>query len=212
MQVDCELHVINLCLEYGMGLRDNYKTINRVRTVTTEGGELPAGKTYIQCLRRVAEYVSAPQKSATLRSIQDARLLPLENPRIDVTTRIAYTMDLIRTSVLHHQSLCLLRQLDQKFTCWDKLDKEGWDFLLEMEAVMVQLASYALLDAQKDLSLPSHKMYHRFQMSNFLRDRESFNVRINCRPMILLGKTCYSPYCSKGSHHIPFIPSNNEKG
>lgn len=59
-QVDCELHIINLVLEYGIGLRENTSTKQGIKSVVTPGGELSEGKEIIRKMRKIADFISTP--------------------------------------------------------------------------------------------------------------------------------------------------------
>ena len=69
-QVDCELHIINLVLEYGIGLRENTSTKQGIKSVVTPGGELSEGKEIIRKMSKIADFISTPQRKQELEKFK----------------------------------------------------------------------------------------------------------------------------------------------
>lgn len=80
VQTDCTMHVLNLCLNYGVGLRDNTESVYLVDPVTqlarkkkrvcTPGGEFDEGRKLIIKVRALNNYFSTPQRVNRLKEIQ----------------------------------------------------------------------------------------------------------------------------------------------
>ena len=177
-QVDCELHLINLILEYGIGLRENTSTKQGLKTVVTPGGALPEGKKIIKTMRKIADFVNTPQRKEELEKIQKFYALPIGRPRIDGTTRIAYSITLIRTILFHYASLNKLTEKFETFDLlWSSITADEWSFVQEIEAVCSNLASYALSEAQNDVTGSARKVFYRSVCEKFL-SKQSFKVLI----------------------------------
>ena len=97
-QVDCEMHILNLILLYGIGLRDHVKTQKvmgedgierKVQHVVTSGGEFPRGLEVIQALRKICKYFGTAQRQSRLSNIQNLNHGPLGTPILDGKTRVA---------------------------------------------------------------------------------------------------------------------------
>ena len=77
-QVDCELHLINLVLEYGIGLRENTSTKQGLKTVVTPGGALPEGKQIIKTMRKNAWDIYHSFPSVTICGQPQHVIMPWE--------------------------------------------------------------------------------------------------------------------------------------
>ncbi|POM76626.1 hypothetical protein PHPALM_6111 [Phytophthora palmivora] len=98
-QEDCSIHLLNLCISYGIGLKDIIQTVSvwNVSTVTwdkvvtkiTPGGSFDEGGYVIQNLRNLNNYVKAPKQRNALRKIQEALSYPELDPLADNDVRVA---------------------------------------------------------------------------------------------------------------------------
>ncbi|KAE8984529.1 hypothetical protein PR003_g24858 [Phytophthora rubi] len=70
--VDCAMHVLNLCLVYGLGMRENGESIyvvdpntnvmTKQRRVCTMGGAFPEGAALVYKVRSLYNYFKTPQR------------------------------------------------------------------------------------------------------------------------------------------------------
>lgn len=187
-QVDCEMHILNLILLYGIGLRDNFKTERsvgedgierRVRSAVTQGGIFPDGARVIKVLRDICKYFGSPQKLDALKRLQDANHLPSGIPLLDGKTRVASCHKLLQSSILHHWSLKHYSQSightpnDEFHRLWKSLQDVDWRLIREMEAIMKDLARYAMGGSQSDGALPSDILVYRMVAMKVIA-RETF--------------------------------------
>lgn len=77
-QEDCRMHMLNLCIGYGIGLKDNVKTTRSTRhdgdgtviigerKMVTTGGDLLEGVAIVRKLRLLNNYVSTSKRTSKL--------------------------------------------------------------------------------------------------------------------------------------------------
>ena len=79
LNADCEMHVENLILSYGSGLRENYRMkvpegqpegTPKIRTVVTEGGAFPDGKLIHDKVININKFFHYGQRLKQLNVIQ----------------------------------------------------------------------------------------------------------------------------------------------
>lgn len=70
-QEDCEMHVVNLSVQYGLGVKENYETlkfkqddgsIKVERQIRTPGGPFPQGLSTIKLIKEIANYFDGSGK------------------------------------------------------------------------------------------------------------------------------------------------------
>jgi hypothetical protein len=120
------MHVLNLCIGYGIGLKENMKTKRTVDPITgttttvkeavSEGGPLPEGADVIRKLRSLNNYFCTPKRREKLARIQDAHALPLLSPLLDVDVRVASACRLMRRSILNYTAMMLFFMDERKGT------------------------------------------------------------------------------------------------
>eukprot|EP00644_Phytophthora_capsici_P016027 jgi/Phyca11/17483/fgenesh1_pg.PHYCAscaffold_28_\ len=76
-QEDCSMHLLNLCIGYGIGLKDN------IQTNITPGGSLEKGGEVIQKLRNLNNHFRSPKQRNALKKIQEALSYPELDPMTD---------------------------------------------------------------------------------------------------------------------------------
>jgi len=111
-QEDCCMHLLSLCIGYGLGLKDNIQTVSlwndsshswdKVDTTVTPGGSFHEGGLVIRKLRNLNNYFKNLMQRNALRKIQEALSLPDLDPLTDMDVRVAYTCKLIRRSVVNY--------------------------------------------------------------------------------------------------------------
>jgi hypothetical protein len=188
-QVDCEMHILNLVLLYGIGLRDNVKTQKvigedgverKVQDVVTSGGAFPRGSQIIQSLRSICKYFGTSQRLSRLNNIQDINHGPMGAPILDGKTRVASCHRLLQSSILHFWTMqkfyeSVSNSGDDFKGIWEALDSSDWLLIQEMESVMKDLARYALGGSQADSCLPSEILIYR-KVSMGVLQRQSFHL------------------------------------
>ena len=79
LNADCDMHVANLILSYGSGLRENYRMkvpegqpegTPKIRTVVTEGGAFPDGKLIHDKVIKINKFFHYGQRLKQLNVIQ----------------------------------------------------------------------------------------------------------------------------------------------
>ena len=102
--------MVNLILEYGIGMRKNWSTDRSTgkREIFTPGGTLVEGRKIIEQLRKLADFVGSPQRKHALEEVQQFYNYPTGHPRIDATTRIAFSLVLIKTTLPQNLEYCRL--------------------------------------------------------------------------------------------------------
>ncbi|KAE8979268.1 hypothetical protein PF005_g24199 [Phytophthora fragariae] len=77
---DCTMHILNLCLQYGMGMRENKETVEvydpmmntrkREQRYCTVGGAFQEGRDLIRRIRALNNYFSTQQRCKRLEDVQ----------------------------------------------------------------------------------------------------------------------------------------------
>ncbi|GMF34809.1 unnamed protein product [Phytophthora fragariaefolia] len=164
LQTDCTMHCLNLCIGYGVGLKEikklkfydrpigNQKLKRRV--IVTGGGEFPEGSRVIRELRNLNKYfasATAVQRGHMLTKIQQFNGLPELVGLIGIDVRVASVMKLLQRSIINYPAFQWYFQSvrdDEKdkyvFTC---ISVEGWNLIVEMEAVVRHVAELALAES-----------------------------------------------------------------
>ncbi|POM79081.1 Hypothetical protein PHPALM_3318 [Phytophthora palmivora] len=124
-QEDCSMHLLNLCVSYGIGLKDNIQTVSvwndsteswdKVVTKVTPRGSFDEGGDVIQKLRNLNNYFKTSKERNALRKIQEALLYPKLDPLTDNDVRVAYTCKVIRRSVVVFRRLAETKLKSFKF-------------------------------------------------------------------------------------------------
>ena len=88
VQVDCEMHQLNLCLNYGLGICENYNSEDMIddngvvirnssgnkvirKVIVTPGGSFIEGEALVKKLKALANYFDSPQRKERLLKVQD---------------------------------------------------------------------------------------------------------------------------------------------
>uniref|UniRef100_H3H8J3 Uncharacterized protein n=1 Tax=Phytophthora ramorum TaxID=164328 RepID=H3H8J3_PHYRM len=115
LQTDCAMHALNLCISYGIGLKENVrneymkdertKLFVKKRVVVTQGGAFPEGGAVIRKLRNLNNFFASsksPERIARLRDVQKFHKLPQLAALIDIDVRVASTIKLFRRSIINY--------------------------------------------------------------------------------------------------------------
>ncbi|KUF85302.1 hypothetical protein AM587_10000761 [Phytophthora nicotianae] len=149
-QVDCLMHLLSLCLLYGLGLKKN--TTSDGRVVVTLGGEFRDGLCVIQKLRDLASFFNSPSRLTELKQIKDVFGLPPVDIEVDSKTRVGYAVTLMRRSVFNHYAFTKYFEsapLNEQ-TLWSSISSADWELITEMEGLTDQLAQFSVGNVQKD--------------------------------------------------------------
>lgn len=106
-QEDCQMHMLSLCINYGIGMKENVKTVkstdptatNCSKMAATEGSPLPGGFDVIKKLRALNNYLCTLSRTAKLTKIQEAHAFLQCSSIVDVNIRLASTCRLMRRSI-----------------------------------------------------------------------------------------------------------------
>ncbi|KAI9994682.1 hypothetical protein PInf_011508 [Phytophthora infestans] len=138
---DCTMHVLNLCLLYGMGMEANTESVyvmdpatnmqKKERRVCTVGGPFPEGARLIKKVRSFNNYFNSPQRVERLTKLQQFYSLPELSPIVDCDTRY---------------------DDPQVFA---NLSEDEWEVLVEMEAITGFLADLARIEVQRSNQVAS---------------------------------------------------------
>ncbi|KAI9992242.1 hypothetical protein PInf_017627 [Phytophthora infestans] len=92
-QENCSMHLLNLCIGYGIGLKDNIQTTtvwnestgswDKIVTTVTPGGALYEGGDVIHKLRNLNNHFRSPKQRNALKKIQKALSYPELKPMTD---------------------------------------------------------------------------------------------------------------------------------
>ncbi|KAG1697093.1 hypothetical protein DVH05_017479 [Phytophthora capsici] len=164
--------LLNLCIGYGIGLKDNIQTNSvwnaachswdKVVTIVTPGGSLEKGGEVIQKLRNLNNHFRSPKQRNALKKIQEALSYPELDPMTDKDVRVAYTCKLIRRSVVNHAAFeAYFQSTKESTSVWSALSEDDWVLATEMEAVTHFIANLALVEVQSENLVSSYMVVFR---------------------------------------------------
>ncbi|KAG6951233.1 hypothetical protein JG687_00013743, partial [Phytophthora cactorum] len=97
-QEDCSMYLLNLCIGYGIGLKDNIQTLtvwnestaswDKVVTTVTPGGAFDKGGAMIQNLRNLNNHFRSPKQRNALKPIQETLSYPELESMTDKDVRV----------------------------------------------------------------------------------------------------------------------------
>ncbi|KAL3662524.1 hypothetical protein V7S43_012379 [Phytophthora oleae] len=112
------MHALNLCIGYGIGLKENVRNMYipdpndkegkvciKKKVVVTEGGAFPEGGAVIRKLRALNNVFASsrsPERIAKLKEVQTFYKFPQLAAMIDIDVRVASTVKLFRRSIINH--------------------------------------------------------------------------------------------------------------
>lgn len=177
-QEDCRMHILNLCISYGIGLKENVRTkkgadgsSSTVKEVVTEGGALPEGAAVVRKLRVLNNYFGTPKRIDHLKKIQQAHGLPCVLPLVDVDVRVASTCRLMRRSIVNYTAFKMYFIDQRKCNAFTAISETEWAFVSEMEAATQHLAQLALAEVQSQSLLASYMLVFRTTAEAYLKSR-----------------------------------------
>ena len=152
----------------------------KVQDIVSRGGAFPQGSQIIQCLRSICKYFETSQRLSRLRNIQDINHGSMGAPILDGKTRVASCHRLLQSSILHFWIMqkyyeSVSNSGDDFKGIWEALNSSDWQLIQEMEAIIKDLARYALGGSQTDNSLPSEILIYR-KVSMGVLQRQSFHL------------------------------------
>ncbi|KAE9073599.1 hypothetical protein PF010_g25004 [Phytophthora fragariae] len=177
---DCSMHLLNLCIGYSIGLKDNVQTVtvwndstnswDKVVTTVTPGGSFDEGGDVIQKLRNLNNYFKSPKQRNALAKIQEALTYPELDPMTDKDARVAYTCKVIRRSVVNYSAYeAYFQSTKDSSSVWASLTAKDWMLAVEMEAVTNFVASLALVETQSENLVSSYMVVFRRLAENKLK-------------------------------------------
>ncbi|ETL81399.1 hypothetical protein L917_18262 [Phytophthora nicotianae] len=122
--VDCSMYVLNLCLVYGLGMRENVKTCHVVNPVPN----------LLQKQRQMCTPGGPFPKGAKLQAYG----LPELSAMVNCDTRVASTVTLFQKSILNYPEFKAYFQRCETYddpTIFARLSNEDWQTMAQCEAV-----------------------------------------------------------------------------
>ncbi|ETK77029.1 hypothetical protein L915_16667 [Phytophthora nicotianae] len=168
LPTDCAMHVLNLCLVYGMGMRENYETVylldpttnkpKKERRLCTVGGPFTEGATLIKKVRSLNNYFNSPQRTERLAKLQQFYCLPELKPIVDCDTRVASSVTLFQRTIVNYPAFKAYFQHCESYddpAVFEKFTFSEWRLLVEVEAITQSLADLARIDVQRSNQVSS---------------------------------------------------------
>ncbi|KAI9996870.1 hypothetical protein PInf_000133 [Phytophthora infestans] len=154
-QDNCSMHLLNLCIGYGIGLKDNIQTTtvwneftgswDKIATTVTPGGALYEGGDVIHKLRNLNNHFRPPKQRNALKKIQEA----LSYPELEPMTEQDSTKD--------------------STSSWSALTAKDWTLAVEMEAATNFIANLTLVEVQSENLVSSYMVMFRRLAENKLK-------------------------------------------
>ena len=139
-----------------MGIKENTKTHNEtingevknVKEIVTSGREFIAGLRIIKVGREIFNYFTgSPQRKEKLESVVTCFNLPSITVTNYPDTRVAFVSKLFGTLLANHYAFKIVGH-ENFAKVFDKLTPTNWNTMQEMEAICLDLAGYAVNEAQ----------------------------------------------------------------
>ncbi|KUF82615.1 hypothetical protein AM587_10008456 [Phytophthora nicotianae] len=130
---DCTMHVLNLCLQYAIGMRENKETVDVYDPATNS------------CKRENATRCQRLEKTQAFYG------LPEIVPTLDCDTRVAFTVKLLERSIVNYSAFQYYFQCREKgddpsvFECLEHAD---WRLMAEIESIVGSIADLARIEVQ----------------------------------------------------------------
>ncbi|POM72698.1 Hypothetical protein PHPALM_10550, partial [Phytophthora palmivora] len=194
---DCAMHALNLCIGYGIGLKENvhneYKkdpkseAYVKTRAVVTRGGDFPEGGAVIRKLRALNIFFASSksmERITHLKEVQTFHKLPQLAALVDIDGRVASTIKLFQRSIINFSEFQAFSHStnmakDEKHV-FNRINDTEWALVIPMEAVMQCVAELALVEAQSPTMLSS-TMYLLLRVAPARMNSYKFSAyRLNC--------------------------------
>jgi hypothetical protein len=180
-QEDCSMHILNLCIGYGIGMKENVRTTKTtdpttgattsVKSFVTDGGALPQGADVIRKLRALNNYFCTPKRREKLALIQDAHSLPVLAPLLDIDVRVGSACQLMRRSIVNYTAMKLFFLEERRANPFKDLKEADWSLIREMEGATLFLAQLALVQTQSESLVASYMLVFRAVAEANLKSR-----------------------------------------
>ncbi|KAL3658150.1 hypothetical protein V7S43_016781 [Phytophthora oleae] len=115
LQTDCTMHALNLCIGYGIGLKENVrneyvldpstKLPVKKKVLVTKRGAFPEGGKLIRKLRALNNFFASSRSAeiiARLKQVQKFHQLHELAAMVDIDVRVASTIKLFRGSIVNY--------------------------------------------------------------------------------------------------------------
>ncbi|KAG3111459.1 hypothetical protein PI125_g9092 [Phytophthora idaei] len=159
------MHCLNLCIGYGVGLKENviYRVVTdpvtkakmKKRIFMTEGGAFPEGFAVIRKLRALNKFFAntvAVQRGHKLTEVQQLHGLPEISGPIDIDVRVESVVKLFQRSIVNYtayqwyfRTVPDAKKDMEVFIC---ISTAEWELVVEMEAIVQRVAELALVESQ----------------------------------------------------------------
>ncbi|KAG1704526.1 hypothetical protein DVH05_005456 [Phytophthora capsici] len=166
---DCVMHVLNLCILYGLGLRDNWKmkkpegdeSGKKRRTIVTPGGAFPKGASLVKKVRKLNNYFTTTNRIARLEEVQKFFQYPVLKTKVDVEVRVASTITVFQRTIVNFKAFEKYFERcdsDDDPSIFNALSADDWKLMVELEAVMNNISRLALVEIQREHLLASENI------------------------------------------------------
>ncbi|OWZ14249.1 hypothetical protein PHMEG_00012303 [Phytophthora megakarya] len=162
LPTDCYMHVINFCLEYALGIRENKDTVvvydpstntkKREKRYCTVGGVFEEGRLLIRRVRDLNNYFCTEQRCQRLGEVQAFYSLPKLTTALDCETRVAYTVRLFQRAIVNYSAFQgYFQKCDSSddVAVFERLDHADWLLMAELEAIVGAFADLARAEVQQ---------------------------------------------------------------
>ncbi|KAL3674049.1 hypothetical protein V7S43_000001 [Phytophthora oleae] len=150
LQTDCAMHTLNLCIGYGIGLKENVRNMyvpdpkaNEIneyikkKVAMTKGGSFPEGGVIIRKLRLLNNFFASsrsPERIAKRKEVQKFYKLP----------QLSAIVDIDRAELTNAEK-----------AVFTNISNAEWELVVQLEAVVQQITDLALVESQSTTMLSS---------------------------------------------------------
>ncbi|ETM41676.1 hypothetical protein L914_12568 [Phytophthora nicotianae] len=155
LQTDCTMHVLNLCIGYGIGLKENVRNEYILDSKTSD-----FVKKRLRALNNFFASSRSSERIAHLKQVQMFHRLPELATLVDADVRVASPVKLFRRSIINYPAFQAFFQNasssdEAVFNC---ISQSEWELAVQLEAVVCRVAELALVESQS-ATMRSSTMY-----------------------------------------------------
>ena len=182
------MHVVNLSMGYGLGVKENKKTVKvtdeqgdvkKVQSIVTPGGAFPEGARLVKISRTCVNYFAkSPRRKDKLENQRIAMDLPKIALQNFPETRVAYVVPTYQSLLVNRYLLTLSVSdaTDDFHQFWSKLSTQDFSAIQEMEAVTQILFAYAVNDSQQSNSFNTSLLSYYCKTMKAALYREAYDI------------------------------------
>ncbi|OWZ15292.1 hypothetical protein PHMEG_00011099 [Phytophthora megakarya] len=171
LATDCTMHVLYLCILYGLGLCKSRRTklvvnqdsgyLEKQHVIATSGGAFPERGALVKKFRKLNNYFNTTTRMGRLEELQKFYHYPVLKTFLDIEVRVASTVSLFRRSIVNFRAFEKYFSADNEdddSTVFRAISTSDWELVIELEGILNVVARLASVEIQCEQLLSSETM------------------------------------------------------